>query len=113
MWYLQSHYLKAKPWESTSKTSGLPVNELSIQSEAFELEKINIYSFAEDEADPAKRWHRLSRLLDGKRVMFRIGGLLKVKLETERGALAGHIAALQLIDLLLTAWINNIYATAL
>ncbi len=63
--------------------------KLQVEFDTIEAEQIKIKRFAENEQDPILRWRRLSRLLDGKRIMHRIDDLLfsgKVKLESERGA---------------------------
>lgn len=83
-----------------------------------ELQKIK--RFAEDESDALNRWNKLSRILDGKRIMKRIDRILsgndmigcKVSLASERGALAGYIANQGLIDPLLVNWIKSIYDLA-
>ncbi|WP_333874744.1 hypothetical protein [Methylobacter sp.] len=89
------------------------LKQLLIQADVLESEQIKIKCFAENKQDPIERWQRLSRLLDGKRIMHRIDDLLfsgKVKLESERGALAGHIAKHKpLIDSALTNWLKDIY----
>lgn len=90
-------------------------SKLSISSAEMESERVKIDRFAENEREPVERWNRLSRVLDGKRIMHRIDNLLfsgRVKLETERGALAGHIAKHQLIDQALINWLEGIYNTA-
>ncbi|HBA67556.1 MAG TPA: hypothetical protein DCZ48_15550 [Methylococcaceae bacterium] len=89
--------------------------EISDADSENELQKIK--RFAEDESDAVNRWHKLSRILDGKRIMKRIDRLLsgnnmigcKVSLASERGALAGYIANQGLIDPLLVNWIESIY----
>lgn len=89
--------------------------KLPVLPEIIDSEQDNIIRFAENNQDPVERWHRLSRLLDGKRIMHRIDDLLfsgRVKLETERGALAGHIAKHKLIDPALINWLENIYNAA-
>jgi hypothetical protein len=88
--------------------------QLSVSQTFIESEQIKIDLFAENEHDPIKRWHRLSRLLDGKRIMHRIDDLLfsgKVKLESERGVLAGYIAKHKLIDPALTDWLEWVYSS--
>jgi len=90
-------------------------NKLQVQPDVIESEQIKIKHFAEDEQEPIKRWQRLSRLLDGKRIMYRIDDLLfsgKVKLESERGVLAGYIAKHKLIDPALTNWLEAVYSSA-
>lgn len=89
--------------------------QLSAPQISIEAEQIKINRFAENEKDSIQRWHRLSRLLDGKRVMHRIDDLLfsgKVKLESERGVLAGYIAKHKLIDPALTDWLEGVYSSA-
>jgi hypothetical protein len=89
--------------------------QLSVPQISIEAEQIKINRFAENEKDFIQRWHRLSRLLDGKRVMHRIDDLLfsgKVKLESERGVLAGYIAKHKLIDPALTNWLEGVYSSA-
>ncbi|WP_155920583.1 hypothetical protein [Methylobacter luteus] len=91
-------------------------NKLQAQSDVIESEQIKIKNFVENEQDHIKRWHRLSRLLDGKRIMYRIDDLLfsgKVKLESERGVLAGYIAKHKLVDSALTNWLEGIYHSAI
>jgi hypothetical protein len=88
--------------------------QLSVPQTFIESEQIKIDRFAENEHDPIKRWHRLSRLLDGKRIMHRIDDLLfsgKVKLESERGVLAGYIAKHKLIDPALIDWLEGVYSS--
>jgi hypothetical protein len=46
--------------------------QLSVPQISMETEQIKIKRFSENEQDPIIRWHRLSRLLDGKRIMYRI-----------------------------------------
>lgn len=89
--------------------------KLPVLPEIIDSEQDSIIRFAENNQDPVERWHRLSRLLDGKRIMHRIDDLLfygKVKLQNERGALAGHIAKHKLIDPALINWLENIYRAA-
>lgn len=89
--------------------------KLNVGADDIELEKIKIKSFSENETDPIRRWHKLSRSLDGKRIMYRIGDLLfsgSVKLESERGALSGYIAKHKLFDPALTNWLKSIYHSA-
>jgi len=91
-------------------------NRLQVDPDVIESEQIRIKRFAENEQDSILRWHRLSRLLDGKRIMCRIDKLLdlnKVKLESERGVLAGYIAKHKLIDPSLINWLEGIYHSAL
>ena len=87
-----------------------------LESDTIEAEQIKIKRFAENEQEPILRWRRLSRLLDGKRIMYRIDDLLfsgNVKLESERGVLAGYIAKHKLIDQTLINWLEGIYHSAL
>jgi len=91
-------------------------NKLQVQPDVIYSEQNKIICFAEKEQDPIHRWHRLSRLLDGKRVMHRIDDLLfsgKVKLESERGVLAGYISSQKLIDTSLSNWLQKIYDDSL
>jgi len=72
-----------------------------------------VFSFAEDKDEPMERWDRLSRMLDGKRTMYRLDNILhpdprKFCLEREYGALADHIANLDLIDPALNAWLQQV-----
>jgi hypothetical protein len=95
-------------------------NKLTLYQSLIESEQGKIDHFAENKQEPIERWHRLSRLLDGKRIMHRIDDLLnfkyaltpKVKLESERGALADHIAKHKLIDPALSNWLEGIYNAA-
>lgn len=90
-------------------------DKLRVPLDVIEADRIKIKRFAENEKDPVQRWHRLSRLLDGKRIMCRIDKLLalnKVKLESERGVLAGYIAKHKLIDPTLINWLEEIYSSA-
>ncbi|MFI3119304.1 MAG: DUF4435 domain-containing protein [Methylococcaceae bacterium] len=87
-------------------------HKLQVKPDTIEAEQTKIKNFAEDEKDPIHRWHRLSRLLDGKRIMYRIDDLLfsgKVKLESEIGALGRHVATHKLIDPALINWLEGIY----
>lgn len=91
-------------------------NKLQVKPDAIEAEQIKIKRFAENEQDPIERWQRLSRLLDGKRIMHRIDDFLfsgKVKLESELGALGRHVATHKLIDRALINWLEGIYHSAL
>jgi hypothetical protein len=93
----------------------LQVN-LQIENRQIEQEQDRIKRFAVNENYSVKRWHNLSRMLDGKKIMHRIEKLLfsgGVKLESERGNLAGHIARNRLIDMALTNWLENIYDSAI
>lgn len=88
---------------------------LQVNPDIIESEQMKIKQFAENEQDFILRWHRLSRLLDGKRIMHRIDDLLfsgKVKLESERGALGRHVATHKLIDSALINWLEGIYHSA-
>lgn len=92
-------------------------NKLQVQPDVIAAERTKINRFAENEQEPIRRWNKLSRMLDGKRIMHRMYKLLfsdkdKVKLESERGVLAGYIAKHKLIDPALTAWLNEIYISA-
>lgn len=95
-------------------------NRLSISVEDADNECQKIKRFAEDEIDAITRWNKLSRMLDGKRIMCRIDKLLagndiancKVSLTSERGVLAGYIANQKLIDKFLIQWLENIYESA-
>lgn len=57
-----------------------------------------ISSFSEKQEHPVQRWERLSRMLNGKKVIEMLGGRLdgkkKYPLQHEFGALAGHVAEL-------------------
>jgi len=59
-----------------------------------------------------ERWERLSRMLDGKRTMVRLDKILHNPkdfcLESEYGALAGHIYNLGLVDKQLHGWLSSI-----
>jgi len=90
-------------------------DRLQAHSDVIEPEQTKIKNFAENEKDPIHRWHRLSRLLDGKRIMYRIDDLLfsgKIKLESELGALGRHVATHKLIDPALINWLEGIYHSA-
>lgn len=89
---------------------------IKVSLDVIEADQIKIKRFAENEneKDPVQRWHRLSRLLDGKRIMCRIDKLLelnRVKLESERGV-SGYIAKHKLIDPALIKWLESIYHSA-
>jgi hypothetical protein len=91
-------------------------NKLQVNPDTIEAEQTKIKRFAENELDPILRWRRLSRLLDGKRIMHRIDDLLfsgKVRLESERGALGRHVATHKLVDSALINWLEGIYHSAL
>ncbi len=73
--------------------------------------KNNIVQFIENTQAPLERWDKLSRMLDGKRTMIRIDGILSNKticLEQERGDLADGIANLGLIDSYLKNWLESL-----
>jgi len=73
--------------------------------------KNNIVQFIENTQAPLERWDKLSRMLDGKRTMIRIDGILSNKticLEQERGDLADGIANLGLIDFYLKNWLESL-----
>ncbi|MDD5033541.1 MAG: hypothetical protein PHE55_02180 [Methylococcaceae bacterium] len=65
-----------------------------------------IKAFAENVHDPDRRWDRLTRALDGKKVLNRVCGYLRASHKIEslryweemRGCLADRIASLKLID---------------
>ncbi len=89
-------------------------DKLQVQFDDIAAEQTKISRFAEDEPEPIRRWDKLSRMLDGKRIMHRMYKLLfsnneKVELESERGVLAGYIAKHKLIDPALTSWLEGIY----
>jgi hypothetical protein len=92
-------------------------DKLGLDAENFKSEREKISCFAENETTAIERWNKLSRMLDGKRVMHRLGNLLsrhdhdnlKLQLRVERGPLARHIASHQLIDTYLSDWVMNIY----
>ncbi len=92
-------------------------NKLNISPEKIQQENEKIKCFAENESDAITRWNKLSRMLDGKRIMYRIGQILsdenmadcKVSLTSERGALAGYIANQKIIDPFLSTWLDGIY----
>ncbi|MBD9358846.1 DUF4435 domain-containing protein [Methylomonas albis] len=91
--------------------------ELGLTMDSFIVEQEKISRFAEDEIEAIDRWNKLSRLLDGKRIMYRIEQLLSdsdfagfnIPLQSERGYLAGYLASQNLIDPMLSDWLNNIY----
>lgn len=95
-------------------------NHLVISDEEISQESEKIKCFAEYETDAVSRWQKLSRMLDGKRIMYRLDTLFsardfadcKVSLKSERGVLAGYIAQHKLIDANLTAWLDDIYRLA-
>jgi hypothetical protein len=68
----------------------------------FDEHRRQIEAFAGDETESLRRWDRLSRLLDGKRVMHRLPfiftGLAKADMTAERGHLADLIKNLGLVD---------------
>lgn len=75
----------------------------------------SIIDFTENCHDPIERWERLSRMLDGKRIMNRISGLFhdtslgkKFSLKEERGDLADVIFNEGLVDKKLKSWIHSI-----
>lgn len=92
-------------------------HELKLTAEDFAVEQEKIKRFAEAEINAIDRWNKLSRLLDGKRIMFRIEQLLSqsdyvgfnIPLKNERGHLATYIANQRLIDPMLSNWLYNIY----
>ncbi|MDP2180571.1 DUF4435 domain-containing protein [Methylicorpusculum sp.] len=92
-------------------------NKLHISMKVSEIERQKIKNFAEDESNALIRWNKLSRILDGKRIIQRIDRLFsgkdradcKVSLTSERGALAGYIASHKLIEPNLVKWIESIY----
>lgn len=81
---------------------------------AQDIEKIK--AFSEDEQVSGKRWDRLNRILDGKKTLNRICGILSVKhdikglteVEEMRGCLANRIATKNLIDDELTDLIERL-----
>ncbi len=91
--------------------------QLSLNSTVFSGEREKIIRFAEGEASAIHRWDKLSRMLDGKRIMHRISQLLsastvaniKIDLETERDSLATDIANNNLVDVPLSNWLIEIY----
>ena len=93
------------------------VNKLNISIEAAQHEHEKIKFFAENESDAITRWNKLSRMLDGKRIMYRIDQILskndmancKVSLTSERGVLAGYIANQKLVDPSLAGWLVRRY----
>lgn len=96
-------------------------SKLEISIEEFEIERNKIKSFSEEETDSIRRWSRLSRLLDGKRNIFRINDRLKesaldgkdLYLFNEKGALARHLTDnKELICPFLTQWLTNIHHSA-
>jgi len=75
--------------------------------------KERIMRFTEDKVDPVKRWDKLSRLLDGKRTMYRLDKILHSNpkvfcLDEEYGALADNIVNLGLVDPDLKNWLTNV-----
>ncbi len=73
----------------------------------------SIYAFSENIQNPVDRWERLSRMLDGKRVMKRLDELLTSRgiiFDKECGVLAEYVANSKsnLIDPHLTAWLQSI-----
>jgi len=102
--------------KSGEELSGAILKKLLVEADVLESEQIKIKCFAENKQDPIERWQRLSRLMDGKRIMHRIDDLLfsgKVKLESELGALGRHVATHKLIDRALINWLESIYHSAL
>ncbi|MBK8816701.1 MAG: DUF4435 domain-containing protein [Methylococcaceae bacterium] len=97
------------------------IEQLEVSDEFAKNERQKIQQFAENETNSITRWNKLSRMLDGKRIMYRIERLLfdnnmvncKISLASERGVLAGHIANQNLIDPALSNWLNVIYQSAL
>jgi hypothetical protein len=103
-------------------SSGVELKEkiatkLNISHENIQQEHEKIKCFAENESDAIARWNKLSRMLDGKRIMNRIDQILsdedmadcKVSLTSERGALAGYITNQKIIDPFLVTWLDDIY----
>lgn len=94
--------------------------QLNLPIDDFILEQEKISRFAEEEINAIDRWNKLSRMLDGKRIMHHIDHLFscnyltgcRVSLKSERGALAGYIANQKLIDIPLSNWIEDIYNIA-
>lgn len=79
--------------------------------------KQKVNDFAEHKTDSLERWERLSRMLDGKRVMYRIDGMLHNEneisssfcLQGERGNLADDIFNQNLVDEELENWLVSIH----
>ena len=89
---------------------------LSISEEEMASHKSKITAFAEENEDPAKRWERLNRMLDGKRVLYRLSdhfnNQFKIKgqnlnLFTDRAVIAGYVKNCGAIDSELTETING------
>lgn len=78
--------------------------------------KQKVNDFAEHKTDSLERWERLSRMLDGKRVMHRIDGIIRKEsrilnsfcLEEQRADLADAIYNNGLVDENLTDWLGSI-----
>lgn len=80
------------------------------ESKIMEHER-RVVAFSDNESDAVRRWDRLSRMLDGKRAMVRIDGILNetgFSLERERANLADDIANFGLIDSELRRWVEDL-----
>lgn len=82
-------------------------------TEQIEAYKTKLIQFAQAQTDPIERWERLSRVLDGKRAMFRIDKHLNQRLclQDIRGDLADDIANMDTDDSYLSnlsSWIESL-----
>lgn len=96
--------------DSGQKLWEMVLNDSSLDENVMLEHKEKVSNFSEGCADYIQRWERLSRMLDGKRVMVRIDGITgqQLCLNAERGNLADDIANLGLIDENLKSWIERL-----
>lgn len=92
------------------------LEHLSASKEEMASHKSKIRAFAEENEDPEKRWERLNRMLDGKRVLYRLSDHfnnelkkkgLNLNLFADRAIIAGYVRNCGTIDSELTETING------
>lgn len=90
------------------------VEHLSSSDEEFDSHRDRILAFAESEGQVEERWDKLSRMLDGKRILFRLSDRLNkeypkrnLTLFGDRAFLAGYIANNDSVDPELVRTINQ------
>jgi len=88
---------------------------LSNEDNIFEQHRAKIKSFAENTTDPITRWDKLSRLLDGKRMLYRLQMIFNQEglkdMASERGVLADKTKKLGLVDAEILDFFENILET--
>lgn len=95
-----------KLWKEIRKALPVTIKKTDIKKHLS-----SICSFSENIKDPIDRWERLSRMLDGKRVMKRLDELLTSRdiiFDKECGILAEYVANADIIDLHLKNWLRSI-----